>query len=167
MTDQQWAPDPTGRYPHRLHDGTAWSDRVAVDGQVFSDAEGGQMARGEIGAQQASDGKWYPVRERKPVSRQTWIAFGIIGAFLVGLVVISLIVSSLSPDEPDTPTVEERTGTLLELAWSRLDGSEQMQLCAEVRASGVDAAVSALQTETDVPMDSDAVRYWLEDRCGD
>lgn len=165
MGESTWAPDPTGRYPHRLHDGAAWDDQVAVDGQAFTDAQGGQIARGEL--QQGSDGEWYPKHVRKPVSRQTWIALGIIGAFLVGMAVVALIGSALSSDEPAPPTIEERTSSLLALAWSNMDGGEQMQVCAEVRASGLDAAVSALQQETEVSVDPDTIRYWLEDRCGD
>ena len=33
-----WARDPFGRYPHRLFDGRAWSDRVARGGRTLDDA---------------------------------------------------------------------------------------------------------------------------------
>ncbi len=32
-----WYTDPTGRYPHRYHDGAAWTDQVARAGEVTSD----------------------------------------------------------------------------------------------------------------------------------
>jgi len=34
----QWHPDPSGRHQHRLWDGTQWSDQVADDGVISTDA---------------------------------------------------------------------------------------------------------------------------------
>lgn len=32
-----WHPDPAGRYQHRYHDGTRWTDQVSTDGRQSSD----------------------------------------------------------------------------------------------------------------------------------
>jgi hypothetical protein len=42
MTDQGWYPDPFGRFPHRYHDSTTWTNKVVRNGVSAVDEPDGQ-----------------------------------------------------------------------------------------------------------------------------
>ena len=59
------------------------------------------------------------------------------------------------------------TAETLDKVWADMNTGRRLDLCAEVRTAGVDAAADAFVTGVGDSIDRGDVHAWLSERCGD
>lgn len=59
------------------------------------------------------------------------------------------------------------TAETLDRVWDGMSSTQRLDLCAEVRTAGVDAAADAFVTGVGDSIDRGDVHAWLSERCGD
>lgn len=76
----------------------------------------------------------------------------------ISMVVAALVLAGCGSNE---------TAETLDKVWADMTSTQRLDLCAEVRTAGVDAASDAFVTGVGDSIDRDDVHGWLSNRCGD